>query len=52
MFAGPFSRKKLQMVELLYSMAIFDPNFLSFIAKEAWALMLDDLFEHIHNSIY
>lgn len=40
------------MTELLYGMATFDPSFLTFMSKEAWAHMIDDLFDHEHNTIF
>ena len=48
----PFTRRKLQMMELLFQMVYFDSSFLLYLSKDAWSLIVDHVFQHEYCPLY
>ena len=48
----PFSRRKLQIMEILVEIIHFDDSFLQYLSKEVWSLIVDHLFMHEFCPLY
>jgi len=48
----PLGARKLFMIEVLTALLRVDKNFLLYVSKETWCLLVDNVFDHPENSIY